>query len=136
MFALGIIVISVLAAFCQSDVIPLKYNITINPNFQSLKFSANIIITIYVEASTQNITLNRKNLDIESVALRDQKNADIEGISFDVDNKAESLTIYSTSSLLNNEIYDVEIIYNGIINQNKAGFYAVKYLATATDERY
>lgn len=132
----AIVAISIASTLCQGDsVIPLKYNITIDPDLQSLTFSADIIITIYVEASTQNVSLNRKNLNIKNVTLTDQGNVDIEGISFEIDDEAETLSILSTFSLAIGEMYDLKIIFDGVINQNQEGFYSAQYIK-AEKERY
>jgi len=114
------------------DTKPLAYGLRLVPRYDKgsdlYTFGGQVEILIYINSITPNLTLNAKDMQIKSVAITELKTqADIPVDSYELDNDAELLHIYSSSNLLTYRRYQVKIVFQGLLRTDMTGFYRSMY---------
>ena len=111
-------------------VVPLHYDIRIDPDAATLRFSGNETVTIAVAAPTRTITLNAAELTIGSVSL----DGTIKPTAV-LDEKAQTLTLRFPGPVTAGS-HRLSIAFAGTINRSAAGLFAVDYKnAKGRDDR-
>ncbi|KAH3672366.1 hypothetical protein WICMUC_004277 [Wickerhamomyces mucosus] len=119
------------------NVKPLRYDLTLEPNFETFKFEGEVKIDLEVKEDSNQITVNSLEIDIHSVEAAGQRANTIE---FDED-KQTALFTFENKFAKGTEIA-LDIKFTGTLNDNMAGFYRssyehegqTKYLATTQME--
>ncbi|KAI5966552.1 APE2 [Candida pseudojiufengensis] len=120
-----------------TNVKPLHYNLTLQPNFENFKFNGEEIIEFEVNERTNYITLNSLEIEIEEVKIND---VPIKDISFDIEK--QTVTFKFDDHLTKGSKAELYIKFIGELNDKMAGFYRstyqedgkTKYLATTQME--
>ncbi|ONH66737.1 Aminopeptidase 2, mitochondrial [Cyberlindnera fabianii] len=121
-----------------TNVKPTRYDLTLDPNFETFKFDGTVKIDLEVqEANTSSITLNIVEIDIHSANIGSEKTTDII-----LDNDKQTATFKFATPFTKGETITLEINFTGTLNDNMAGFYrssyeengVKKYLATTQME--
>ncbi|XP_044259110.1 glutamyl aminopeptidase-like [Tribolium madens] len=103
---------------------PVNYNITINPDLDNLNFTSETIISIQVEETIENVTLNFKNLIIsDPIKITNSKAEEVTNILLNEENET---LVFHFQNPLAPDLYLVNIISRGKINTNLEGFYQVE----------
>jgi len=121
------------------DTQPFAYGLRLVPRYDigsgSYTFVGQVEISIYVNSITPNVTLNAKDMQINSVAITEfTTQRDLEVDSYELDNDAEILTIYVASNLLVDRRYQVKIIFQGLLRTDMTGFYKSVYKEDGVDK--
>ncbi|KAH3680603.1 hypothetical protein WICPIJ_008223 [Wickerhamomyces pijperi] len=119
------------------NVTPLKYDLTLDPNFETFKFKGDVKIELKVNEDTNTITVNTLEIDIHSAKVAEQSSTDIE-----FDQEKQTATFYFKDTFAKDSTITLEINFTGTLNDNMAGFYRssyqhegqTKYLATTQME--
>lgn len=120
-----------------SNVKPLKYSLTLDPNFETFKFGGNVKIDLAVKEESDFITLNSVDIEIHSAKVGDSV---AKNISFD--EEKQTVTFKFDEKFAEGTTITVDVDFTGILNDNMAGFYRssyeengkTKYLATTQME--
>ena len=108
------------AARLPTDVVPLSYDITVDPDAQQLTFSGHETIAVAVKKATRTIVLNAADMTISRATI------DGKAVPFKLDNDAQQLTLtLSAPAKVGNHV--VSFAWTGKINQSAAGFFAIDY---------
>jgi len=101
---------------------PISYNLTIKPDLESFTFSGDETIKIKIRKTTNQITLHSKDIDIETVKIKDDF---AKKITYDT--KSETATFYFKNKIKvgNSKLH---IAFSGIINEGLRGLYKSKYV--------
>ena len=116
-----------------TNVTPLHYDISFEPNFETFKFNGITKIDLKINNSSKDvITLNSVELDIHEVSIDDIKSTKID---FD-ETKQTVILQFPEGTLKKYESKDLQlkIVYTGILNDQMAGFYRAKYQDKTTGE--
>lgn len=114
------------------DTQPFAYGLRLAPKYDKgsdlYTFGGQVEIFILVNSITPNVTLNAKDIQINSVAITELKTQkDLEVDSYEIDNDAEILKIYAASNLLVGRQYQVKIVFQGLLRTDMTGFYKSVY---------
>ncbi|XP_053976697.1 aminopeptidase N-like [Hylaeus volcanicus] len=117
---------------------PSKYSITLEPDLVHYKFNGTAVITFTVkENDTSELFINQKNLTINNVTLNSNNTKNLYKVtSKNIDDEREFVTLHFNRSLVTNEMYTLTITYDGILNDQKRGFYRSRYLNGKNETQY
>ncbi len=108
------------AARLPTDVVPVSYDITVDPDAQKLTFTGHETVAITVKKATRSIILNAADMTISRATI------DGKAVLFKLDNDAQQLTLTLPVALsVGNHV--VSFAWTGKINQSAAGFFAIDY---------
>ena len=109
------------------SIIPLHYQIDLQPNYQQLYAIGNVEIQIQCLKRTYWITMHKKDIDIQSLSIYgDGIHYQIVNIRYDL--KDELFYIQLDQQLMDGHYYYLKIRYkNKIIIHNRYGFYRSHY---------
>lgn len=104
-------------------VIPINYKLHIQPNLEQFTFDGTVMINLQINSPTDTIILNSKKLTIKSVLFENEL------VKFKNNNEDEIIiiTIPLINVIKNSGLYDLTIIFSGILNDQMEGFYRSKY---------
>jgi aminopeptidase 2 len=120
-----------------TNVKPLHYDLTLEPNFETFKFDGQVIIDLHVNEYSDYVTLNCLEIDIHEAKINDVETKKIE---FNEDQ--QSVTFKFADHLVSGADARLSIKFTGELNDKMAGFYRssyqedgkTKYLATSQME--
>lgn len=115
-----------------NNVKPNKYTLKLKPNFNDFVFDGVLDFSFDVLEKTNTIVLNSKELNIQKAKFL---NNDVEIINIELDENLERVT-FTLNKFLDENNYNLIIEYQGILNDQMAGFYKSKYLDTNNQEKY
>lgn len=122
-----------------TNVKPLNYNVTLDPNFTDFTYEGHETITLKVQESTDSITLNTLEIEYHQVKVND---LEIAKADFVLDDDKQRITFKLADNLVAGSECKLFIKFKGILNDQMAGFYRssytengeTKYLATTQFE--
>lgn len=120
-----------------TNVKPLHYDLTLEPNFETFKFDGQVIIDLHVNEKTDYVTLNCLEIDIHEAKINDVETKKIE-----INEDQQSVTFKFADHLVSGADARLSIKFTGELNDKMAGFYRssyqedgkTKYLATSQME--
>jgi aminopeptidase N len=104
-----------------ANVVPVHYDIRVDPNAKALRFTGSETVTITVAAPTRTITLNAADLTIGGVRLDDGATPKVT-----LNEAAQTLTL-AFAAPVTPGTHRLSIAFAGKINQSAAGLFAVDY---------
>ncbi|CAM9024098.1 unnamed protein product [Wickerhamomyces anomalus] len=120
-----------------TNVKPIKYDLTFDPNFETFKFDGNAKIDLDVLEESNTITLHTLDIEIHSTKV-----GEIKPIDTKFDEAKQSVTFTFKDNFTKDSKITIDIDFTGVLNNNMAGFYKssykengeTKYLATTQME--
>lgn len=124
----------------NQNVLPVRYDLSFTPDIEKAKFSGREIIDIDIRNSCSTITLNALDLKINKAILvaKDPGHANTKNsvssdallggltLASELDSKLERLTL-SSKSLIPPGKYELQIDFEGTLNDKLVGFYKSSY---------
>jgi aminopeptidase N len=108
------------AARLPTDVVPVSYDIRIDPDAQKMTFTGTETVNVTVKKATSTIILNAAEMTISRATI------DGKAVSFKLDNDAQQLTLaLPAPAKLGNHV--ITFAWTGKINESAAGFFAIDY---------
>lgn len=108
-----------------TNVTPRRYNLTVEPLFDSFTFNGSVAIDVDVNTPLSSITLNAVEIEIHSATVN---GADVAKTT--LDDEKQTVTLDLAAELPAESKATVELKFTGILNDKMAGFYRSSY----TDE--
>ena len=107
-----------------TNVTPLHYDLSVEPDFETFKFSGSVKIDLKVnDASKNSVELNTLEIDIHSAQIGSEK-----AVKWETDTEKQVTTIeFAPSVFKEKENVKLELSFTGTLNDNMAGFYRAKY---------
>ncbi|SCV05555.1 LANO_0H10066g1_1 [Lachancea nothofagi CBS 11611] len=114
-----------------TNVTPVHYDLSLEPNFETFKFSGSLNIDLKVnDASKDVVQLNTVDIDIHTAEIGGKK-----ALKWDTDSETQVTTFEFAKGLLSDaETATLKLTFTGILNDNMAGFYRAKYTDKKTGE--
>jgi len=117
------------------SVIPVRYDLELQPDLAAGVFRGNAVITVDVTEPTTAITLNAADLEIDSAWLDDESSENrIEAESISLDESTERLAI-ELGALAGEGPWRLHLEFQGVLNDKLKGFYRSTFVDTAGDEQ-
>lgn len=119
--------------------LPIHYNVLLStdihiPNFN---FNGTVMITIRTLMTSDNITINFKQLTIHEVHLYNNNSQVIENfVNFQPDNFTELLVIRPRVQLPGNQEFILRVDYSGVMRTDSYGFYRGSYIDENGNQRW
>ncbi|MBX9797125.1 M1 family metallopeptidase [Sphingomonas sp.] len=101
-------------------VVPVRYDITVDPDAATKRFTGRETITVTVKAPTRTVTLNAADLDIGSATIDGRK------ATLTADDKQQRITL-TAAAPLKPGTHTLAFQWKGKINDTAAGFFAIDY---------
>lgn len=114
-----------------TNVTPLRYDLTLEPFFDTFKFNGDLTIDLKVNEPSSSITLNVLEIEIHDAKVNGSA---VSGTSFDEDK--QTVTFQLASQLAKDSTAALSINFTGILNDKMAGFYRSTYTDEEGNTRY
>ncbi len=109
----------------SKDIIAVKYDITLQPDFENFTFSGFEVINLKILKNTKSIILHSKELNIETAQIKIKKNK-IFATKIIYDEASETVTLFFAENIELGK-YDLTLVFEGILNDKMRGFYRSSY---------
>ncbi|KAL5242092.1 hypothetical protein ACI65C_009502 [Semiaphis heraclei] len=125
-----------------NDTEPISYRLDvqtfIEPENNNFTFIGTVVVTIQAKTSTEEITLNVDDLNINQINVKDKETStEIEVTGNQVVDKNEQLVIQlKTPGLIADRVYEVKIAYSGELRNDMSGFYKSWYKDEKNDTKW
>mmetsp|Transcript_13709 Transcript_13709/g.19373 ORF Transcript_13709/g.19373 Transcript_13709/m.19373 type:complete len:883 (-) Transcript_13709:45-2693(-) len=119
-----------------SNVVPVKYEIQIEPDLERFTFDGQVNIEIEISSETKDITLHSKEISVTEVSFSplNQESASIEMTRVAYDLKLTTLKL-TFEEILKVGKGTLKIKYQGILNNQMAGLYRSNYISADGEKR-
>ena len=108
------------AARLPTDVVPVSYDITVDPDAQKMTFTGTETVNVTVKKATSTIILNAADMTISRATI------DGKAVPFKLDNDAQQLTLtLPAPAKVGGHV--ITFAWAGKINESAAGFFAIDY---------
>lgn len=115
---------------------PLHYNVTFEPDFEALTFQGTVVIDLIVLEETDTIVLHSLDLNLLSVSLSAENWPATKPTSIDIDRDNETASFVFAGPLpLRANVY-LHIDFAGVLREQFAGLYRVKYTSRDGTAKY
>ncbi|KAI8393953.1 aminopeptidase [Radiomyces spectabilis] len=113
-----------------TNVKPVHYDLTLQPNLETFVFHGRVKVDLEVKEDTKQIVLNTHDIKIHSASLfsaslKTETNQVATDISYD--EKKDQATLTFAEAVLANTKAVLDITFEGILNDQMAGFYRSSY---------
>ncbi|KAI7861332.1 peptidase family M1-domain-containing protein, partial [Spinellus fusiger] len=122
-----------------TNVTPLHYDLTLQPNLETFDFLGHVKVDLNINEDSTKISFNANGLKIVSatVAYVDIKTESTQtATDIAYDEKKESVTLTFAETLKANSKTVLDIKFNGVLNDQMAGFYRSSYKDANGETRY
>lgn len=109
-----------------THVLPVHYNVTLEPNLDDFTFSGYVIIQVEVTEAAKNVTLHASELTITNLEILNSSNVTVQYESLTTDDEKEFLSVNFATELAVGT-YFIYVTFDGILNSNNNGFYRASY---------
>lgn len=114
-----------------TNVKPLRYDLTLEPLFDSFTFNGELTIDLQVKESSDSVTVNLLEIEIQHADVDGEK---VKKVSFDEDK--QTVTFDLAKPLQAGATAALNIKFTGILNDKMAGFYRSSYTDEKGETRY
>lgn len=114
-----------------TNVKPIRYDLTLEPFFDTFKFNGDLTIDLEVKDASSSITLNVLEIDIHSATVN---GADVASTTLDDDK--QTATFHLAEELAQGSTAHLSLKFTGILNDKMAGFYRSTYTDENGETRY
>ena len=120
---------------------PVSYELFIHPNLSTFHFDGNVTITFIVSTTTNFMLFHVKTLNITSYELFETSVGGRTGDRVKVVEaleciKLELFHLKLASNILPNRLYQLRVVYSGMLTDSLTGFYRSSYETQSGEKRY
>ena len=108
------------------DVVPLNYSLRLCPNYTDWTFSARLLVSLRIDADTDQIQFNAADLDIDEAFLSTHASGKLEPTRINHDEEEEVTTLRFNEVLPRGEV-ELVLIYRGKIRSDMTALYRSSY---------
>lgn len=114
-----------------TNVKPIRYDLTLEPLFDTFKFNGDLTIDLEVKEASTSITLNVLEIEIHEAKVNGSAVA-----STSFDEEKQTVTFQLASELAQDSKAELSLKFTGILNDKMAGFYRSTYTDENGETRY
>ncbi|CAI6341716.1 unnamed protein product [Periconia digitata] len=112
-----------------TNVKPLHYNLTLEPEFQNFTYKGSVTIDLDVVEDTTSITLNTLDLDVHSAKVESDGQTVSASPSLTHDESAQTTKVTFDQTISSGAKASLTMTFTGTLNDNMAGFYRSSFKA-------
>ena len=116
-------------------VVPLEYNLTVEPDLTTFKFDGSETINVEVNEKTESVVLHALDLTIDSASATDAEGKKIDAVGIDMNFKEFTATIRFASPLCAGKA-TLSLSFRGNLNDQMVGFYRSSYKSLSGETKY
>lgn len=110
-----------------SDVVPLHYDLDLQPNLTTLKFTGSVKIVVNVTQVTKKIVLHSSGLNITKATITSTGGSQEKAVELLEYPLHDQIAVMAPESLLAGQNYTVNLEYSSNLSDTYYGFYRVSY---------
>ncbi|KKK27016.1 aminopeptidase [Aspergillus rambellii] len=119
-----------------TNVKPLHYDLTLEPNFETYKYDGTVVIDLQVNEDTTSISLNTNELDIHTATVSSQGSVVTSSPDISVNEEKQIATIKFSDAVPAGTSAQLKLTFTGTLNDNMAGFYRSSYKTPSGETKY
>ncbi|RDW81295.1 M1 family metallopeptidase [Aspergillus mulundensis] len=119
-----------------TNVKPLHYDLTLEPNFETFKYEGTVVIDLQVNEDTTSIALNSTEIDIHTATI--SSNGSVVNSSPEIlfNKDKQEATIKFPETVPAGSTAQLKLTFTGTLNDNMAGFYRSSYKTPQGETKY
>ncbi|KAF2109018.1 peptidase family M1-domain-containing protein [Lophiotrema nucula] len=107
-----------------TNVKPLHYDLTLEPDFDKFTYEGKVVIDLDVKEDSKSITLNTLDLKVHSTSVSSGEQGTVEDTHVSHDEDGQTTTVsFKSFSLKAGSKAQLTMTFTGVLNDNMAGFY-------------
>lgn len=118
------------------DVVPLHYDLALQPNLTTLKFSGSVKIVVNILHVTRKIVLHSSGLNITKATITSAQGHQAKPAEFLEYPLHDQIALVSSEALLAGRNYTVDMEYSSNLSDTYYGFYKISYEDDKSKQRY
>ncbi|RHZ43655.1 M1 family metallopeptidase [Aspergillus thermomutatus] len=119
-----------------TNVKPVHYDLTLEPNFEKFTYDGTVIIDLEVAEDTTFVSLNTNEIDIQSAVISSQGSVVTSSPDVSVNKEKQTATIKFAETIPAGSSAQLKLTFTGILNDNMAGFYRSSYKLANGETKY
>ncbi|RHZ48272.1 hypothetical protein CDV55_100424 [Aspergillus turcosus] len=119
-----------------TNVKPVHYDLTLEPNFEKFTYDGTVIIDLEVAEDTTSISLNTNEIDIQNAVISSQGSVVTSSPDVSINNDNQTATIKFDEAIPAGSSAQLKLTFTGILNDNMAGFYRSSYKTANGETKY
>ncbi|KAE8133891.1 peptidase family M1-domain-containing protein [Aspergillus pseudotamarii] len=119
-----------------TNVKPVHYDLTLEPNFESFKYEGTVVIDLQVTEDTTSISLNSNEIDIHSAIVSAQGSVVTSSPEISINKDNQVATVKFAETIPAGSSAQLKLTFTGILNDNMAGFYRSSYKTKDGETKY
>uniref|UniRef100_G1N5A0 Uncharacterized protein n=1 Tax=Meleagris gallopavo TaxID=9103 RepID=G1N5A0_MELGA len=119
-----------------SDVVPLHYDLDLQPNLTTLKFTGSVKIMVNVTQVTKKIVLHSSGLNITKATITSSGGSQEKAVELLEYPLHDQIAVIAPESLLAGQNYTVNLEYSSNLSDTYYGFYKISYKDENSKQRW
>uniref|UniRef100_A0A8C9EXH4 Aminopeptidase n=1 Tax=Pavo cristatus TaxID=9049 RepID=A0A8C9EXH4_PAVCR len=119
-----------------SDVVPLHYDLDLQPNLTTLKFTGSVKIVVNVTQVTKKIVLHSSGLNITKATITSTGGSQEKAVELLEYPLHDQIAVMAPESLLAGQNYTVNLEYSSNLSDTYYGFYRISYKDENSKQRW
>ncbi|MGH0162220.1 UNVERIFIED_CONTAM: hypothetical protein FKN15_042193 [Acipenser sinensis] len=117
-------------------VIPVHYDLTLQPNLTTMKFTGSVTITVKVNEDTKNVVLHSSGLDISKISIRPVGENQPKPAQYVEYHPWQQIAVQCPETLQKGRSYDLKLEYSANLSDSYYGFYKSSYRDKYGEQRW
>ncbi|XP_065214890.1 aminopeptidase N-like [Planococcus citri] len=109
------------------DIVPLSYDLRIEPDFNTFKFYGRVKIYIRAKFSTNVIKLHCRNFKVDEKMKQDEKNDESKFVQIQVSQTNDFCILTNSEPFVMGRTYLIKVEYTGDLKEDPKGLYTTSY---------
>ncbi|KAE8352907.1 peptidase family M1-domain-containing protein [Aspergillus coremiiformis] len=119
-----------------TNVKPVHYDLTLEPNFESFTYEGTVVVDLQVTEDTTSISLNSNEINIHGATVFAQGAVVTSSPDITINKDTQVATIKFAETIPAGSSAQVKLTFTGILNDNMAGFYRSSYKLPSGETKY
>ncbi|KAA8648937.1 hypothetical protein EYZ11_002412 [Aspergillus tanneri] len=119
-----------------TNVKPVHYDLTLEPNFESFTYDGTVVIDLQVAEDTTSVSLNTNDIIIHSATISSQGSVVSSNPEISTDKDKQVATVKFADTISAGSSAQLKLSFAGTLNDNMAGFYRSSYKMANGETKY